>query len=307
MVTRLKKRIEVGNIATYEDASQEFLTRRKEDLRAGMRNPHLSIGEFIRSIAMRAGLTMFIAGWGVWNGVETIITRSPGLNKGLTRNNGQNRYIHDVSGFSSYYDETTREISRLLFSGSEASPDEVTAVLDKMIDHATHFNLKAGTEEIKALKARFEANPSLTITQKTEEVFTALKNLRTANPHSGIGQYATLWEETDAIRQRAQDAGHGIDYVGLAAQAFNNKRDEVIEKAVLRDNKLIINRWRMPLLGVAVLGGGALAGVGTYRAALRDKALSQESELSHIERLERERRHAAQKDKGTAEPGATLA
>lgn len=318
-----------GNIATYEHASDEFLRRRKEELRAQIRNQSLTIGEYIRDVASHIFVTIVAAGFAVWNAIGRFVVWGMHLKDNtwfrehlVLKKGGvvTNVYVPDQPTFEKMLEGITHDIATFFFPGKASSVDQVCGSMEAF---AKHFGFRGGVEEVKKLRADFAnmtklshipakdrslldglrnnyrklhkkpiGNAQLLEAYKQEKLFLHLSELEKANPNAGYSQIATLWQE---MRERVTKAGLPQNSFHLGNQGWLAKRLDVVKRAVTDDNDRIMRKYRLPTTIILVGTAAAVTAYQSYRYALRQKSLDQESEMSHIERLEAERAEARSK------------
>lgn len=350
------RNVHLGDIATYESASDDFLKKRKADLQDEIRHPHLNAGEYARKVLANMAVAVIATGWTVWWGIDRLVETGRGwmsrhrealdpflsisaVDKEGKLLAGKERihYLHDKETYEKGLREVTQDWARWYFKGTRDHAPTASHMVDIIIDTGKPQGFTTGENELihfrdhvlpkittpdpeilkrvikletEQAKKGLDSKDAELIAQKVAEATAAapaialeetrrealVKVLGTLDEHSHAAQYHKLFE---AMKARVEEIFRNGDIVtseqSLASKTFRDTGKEIIDKA-LNDNARMVNRVRIPLAGALVVGVAAVAGVANSKNARKQKALEQESELTHIERLQRERRHAATQD-----------
>ena len=278
--------VHVGNIATYEDASDEFLRRRKEDLRVKIRNPVLSAGEFVREVATHAFVASVALGISLWTGIKNamhyLIRHSEWFASKMTINQGQIAFMKDSDGYEAALEHNAQNFAT--FFGFEAQRPALQ-VAEQILKDTTQLQHTGFNKQLRELIEHTLSKSDIPEPAKQKALVDLFKKVHETDPQAHIGQYWVLWREMARIEK---EGGKGPSSTRFANEAFHNVGRKIIESGE-RDNLRIVNKYRIPATIGAVAVAGLFTGYQGYRAARRQKSLDQSQELTHIERLQSER------------------
>ena len=301
-----------GNIATYEDASAEDLRRRKEDLRVGIRNPQLSAGEFVREVATHAFVTAVAVGYSAWGAIRKLIEtgmdlKNPWFRQNLTidsvdakgQKTGKIHFMANKEIYEQRLIKNGQNLAKLLFPGSDKTAAQVAEEIIKDCRELGHSYMVDELE--KLLKETLVTGRYVTetgevkILTEAERVDVLLKFLTDVLSKSDEAHLAQYGRMVTRYLEKKMQGTQSFSPISLASDIWHEMRPIIIESG-LADNIQIINKYRVPSTAVLVAGATLFTAYQANKAAKRQKALDQTAELTHIERLEKERAEAKQNE-----------
>ena len=289
-----RKPFKKGSIATYEDAPAEDLRKRKEDLRAGIRNPVLTSGEFFREVVTHAFITAVAVGYSAWNAIERLIDwgmdlKNPWFRKNLTVDGGQTHYMANADKYEHALLNNSKGIATLFgFQGGKSAHQVAIQIVKDCRDLGHTFMVA----ELEELARTVLSNPNLSEAEKFKALGDFLKSCLEKSQEAHVSQYGRVWHKLEEIEK---EGGKGTSATRFAEDAFHALRDKIIGSG-LNDNMRIINKYRVPATVVLVTGATVFTALQSQKSAKRQKAIDQTAELTHIERLEKERAEAKRQD-----------
>jgi hypothetical protein len=287
-------RIKKGNISNYENASDEFLKQRLEQIRVEIREPHLSVSEFLQGVVTQAGFTALAAGWTAWQGLgkglDWLATSKSSWASKLT-----NKYMNmtgeggtsigfmkDEKSYTETLTSVSKSIAEMLMGEAGTTPD---SLLQTLIDKPKALGHTGAVERLTELQKEFK---TLSEEAKKTRLLEVLQEVNKRDGQAHVGQYAKLWERIEQLR-----ASSGLTSHRLGEEAFLDLKSDIIGRG-LEDNNRIINKYRIPTTGILVAGAALFAGYRSHHSSLKQKMLDLESEATYIERLQRERQQTAE-------------
>lgn len=300
-----KKTVKPGNISTYQDAPDEFLVRRKQDLQAGIRSPHLSAMEFLQEVFSRVAITAVVTLWSAWNGIDRLIRDIPSITKSVRKGRIHFRDEGEIRRIQVEIEEVAKDFSAYYFKGSGTRTAERIAqkIIDIGLSHEQpmktgHDDLRAFIKECKHIGSEEE---------KRSRLLKVLQKAKIELKTSLTGQYFDVFTE---IERRVEESLKEAKLMGVKAgspdkaiklmysshsdlaRSAASHMERSISQTFQVSNRMLIDQYRKPATVILVAGAALATGYASYRAARRQKSLDQESELSHIERLQAEREKA---------------
>jgi len=293
--TRVKK----GNISTYENASDEYLKQRLEQIRVEIREPHLSVAEFFQGVASQVGFTALATGWTAWQGLDKalnwLVAKHDWAASRMTVDGGKIGFMKDEKSYEETLVKVSKKISDFIAGGGESQMN-ADKLLQALIDEPKALGHTGAVERLTELQKEFK---TLAEEAKGTRLLDVLKEINTANRQGHAGQYARIWDRIDKLKAESP----GLSPSRLAEEAFMDLKGDIIGRG-LEDNHRIINKYRIPATAVLVTGAALFAGYRSQHSSLKQKVLDLESEASYIERLQRERRHKASEEKSEPKESA---
>ena len=296
-----------GSIATYEDAPAEDLRKRKEDLRVGIRNPVLTSGEFFREVVTHAFITAVAVGYSAWGGIqkamEYLFKHTEWAQEVFFKRGKGGQHISYMKDTPTYKEGLQRITHMWAERWFSAQPRSAIEIAEEIIRTGDKQGFSAGRQFLQEFIVRAKKG-EIASDKLRDELLSALKAAFELDPQSHIGQYWHLFGE---VERRAQEAMTKVEGVGaavmrrytsaksLAEDAFDALEESVVGRAI-KDNKDIINKYRVPATVILVAGATVFTALQSRKSAKRQKAIDQTAELTHIERLEKERAEAKRQD-----------
>ncbi len=281
-----------GNISTYEGASDEFLKKRKTDLRSDIRNPHLTAGEFVQGVVAPAAISGGALGWSAWFGAEKLLP--------IFGNSDLARHLHfELRRFDEHHRRRTyafkleehkknfQEVGEnWAFSLSERKgAPSVEYIATEILHNMEQHKFQSGIAGLRALIPTLKDMPDEETRRKA--LLNLCEKVKGEHPEAHLGKVFDL-----LMRVEEAHSSGKFDTPTLLIKSLVTE----IEKFTVElesNNEKIIAKYRNPLIAAVVTAAVAVAGVRAYRTASRDKTLNEETEIGHIERLQSERAEQA--------------
>ena len=282
-----------GNISTYEGASDDYLTKRKTDLRSSIRNPHLSAGEFVQGVVSQALIAGAALGYSAWFGLGNLLPKF-----------GQSRLAKDMgfelrrkdekgNGRTFAFELDTHRIdfrdiganwARFYFEGLEGGAQS-TLEMARTVEGIMHKRrFTTGLKDLQMLiKEISDPACSLTEVEKRAQFLDVCHNAYLKHEDAYLAKLFDMITSIDT-----EFHGGSVKNAEVIMERMAPKI-EAFFKELSENNAKIIDRYRLPVVALGVAGAVAVTGARAYRVTQRDKMLSEETEISHIERLQDER------------------
>jgi hypothetical protein len=289
-------RIKKGNISNYESASDDFLKKRLEEIRVGIRDPHLSVPEFMQGVVSQAGWTAVAAGWTAWEGLKRGITWLVSNNnwfaERLTVDSGKISFMKDDTKYAETLQKVSRNIADFVCKQNGMTADKLLNIL---IEEPKALGHVGSVERLTELSKEFQ---TLSEEAKETRLLDVLKEIEGRNRQAHVGQYSKIWTKILEIKKDIPS----LPSSRMADDAFFTLKNTILESGT-HDNLRIINKYRIPAVVALVSGAALFSGNRAYHATAKQKMLDLESEATYIERIMRERQQAAEvKDSKTEAP-----
>ena len=280
-------RIKKGNISNYESASDDFLKKRLEEIRVSIRDPHLSVSEFMQGVVSQAGWTALAAGWTAWEGLKRgitwLVTKHDWFAERLTVDSGKISFMKDDTKYAETLQNVSRSIADLICNENGMTADKLLTILIEKPQALGHVG---SVERLNELKNEFK---TLSEEAKPARLKEVLKEIQSKNRQAHVGQYSKIWEQIEKIKTDVPS----LPSHRIADDSFFALKNSILE-AGEHDNLRIINKYRVPAVVALVSGAALFSGYRSYHSAARQKMLDLQSEATYIERIMRERQQAAE-------------
>lgn len=321
-----------GDISTYEGASDDFLTKRKSDLRGEIRNPRLSAGEFLQGVVTQAAISGALLAYSSWMALDKLLpvlgesdfARSIGfkLQRHVFNAEGEKRvrtFAYEIGEYrrdfatsgetwaeyhyspanakktEAFIEDELRMMGRHRFTaGKKGLQDFLDVTLRGPEAEKMHAECRSAAED-ELRKAAGTAEEAIAIDPaeieklaatkweqwKRGELMKYLEGVSRDHPDAHLSRLFRLLSKVD------EKHGEHPTPVRLIESLVTYV--EEVSRDLHENNHKILARYQLPIVGSAVAAAVALTGWRAYRTTMREKMLSGETEISHIERLESER------------------
>ena len=321
-----------GDISTYRYASREFLEQRRKQLQAEIFNPHLTKAEILQNVVIPPSITTAAIAWSGWTGLGKLIEWVASTQRWaapymtirktigfMADKESYEKALSNISKdmatwFGDYEPRTVKHVvNSIRFEtkklGHNTGHDALEELLNRLKPEAELERMLKpvnGNLDRKVLAANHAHNaPILEMLNANREVnrqefFKVLKLVHSTSPESHVAQYHIIGDE---LRRLIAEGTKEQSAARLGEIAFHGLEYKIIGNG-MRDNRDIINKFRVPTMAATIVVSGAIGLVRSFQNAYKQKTLDMESETSFIDRQLNKRDQAQEKQASLAAPTA---
>ena len=324
----LERQLDRGNLLAYERASDAQLNGQRESVRRQIQNSEITRDDYIRYVGMNALYAGLSFGASLWFGIQNGLNAFPKFARSLAdfkvpvlAPNGFLReaktlvpFVADVGGFYAKIADLASEWALIKHGGGSQAATEVgakkLAVLQKLCDLLKDYGFKGGVDFIESHLKDMEGNLVEMSRFKLSDFIQALeKDVAMKDQLAERDFTKSLAQKSLELFQRAEEiASRGKKGLMSLGDSVKSSVEEILttEFDVKKVSERITRQRVVPVVGAAALVGAGVVGVLSLRAAKERRSIMNATDLSYIERVQRERDHQQHGQEETQMPTSRI-